>query len=166
MTPLLTPPAKTEEVELAELQGILGIRNNNPMNLRLNKKNGWLGQVGSEGGFCRFSAMSFGFRAAFVTLQTYHDKHQCRTLRQYIIRWAPPGENNTLAYVHYVSRQAEVETDTPLPSPAERGELWRRIALAMTALECSPEATRCPQVREALEKGYGMFLNRQLLRKA
>lgn len=155
----------TPEAGLELLQGIRGIRNNNPLNLRLNKKNGWLGQVGSEGGFCRFSAMCFGFRAAFVTLQTYYDKHQCRTLRQYITRWAPPQENPTLAYVATVSRWAEVDPDTPLPPPAAKGDLWRTIVLCMTAVECSPEAPRCPQVREALEKGYLMFLNRTFRNK-
>ncbi len=151
-----TPPAALET-----LQHIRGIRNNNPLNLRLNKRNGWLGQVGSdEAAFCRFSAMCFGFRAAFITLQTYHDKHQCRTLRQYITRWAPPQENPTQAYVDTVAQWAEVEPDTPLPSPSEDGNLWRTIVLCMTAVECTPQAPCCPQVREALEKGHQMFQNR------
>ncbi len=161
MTPLLTPQGTDN------LQHIRGIRNNNPLNLRYSCRNGWLGQVGSdEAGFCRFSAMCFGFRAAFLTLRTYHKKHQCRTLRDYISRWAPPTENPTEDYIRTVASLAGVLPEIPQASPVEEGSPWPAIVLAMTAVESSPEATRCPQVHEALEKGYGMLLNRQLLRKA
>ncbi|WP_411512178.1 hypothetical protein [Escherichia coli] len=52
-----------------------------------------------------------------MTLITYHDRHHAKdgsstdTIREVIERWAPPHENNTLAYVNEVSKAVGVELD-------------------------------------------------------
>lgn len=52
-----------------------------------------------------------------VTLITYHDKRRAKdgssidTIREVIERWAPPHENNTLAYVNEVSKAVGVAPD-------------------------------------------------------
>jgi hypothetical protein len=94
-----------------------GIRNNNPGNL--DKGSPWQGLVSnpSEPRFCTFKDAIWGIRALAVTLITYHDKRKARdnsaidTVREVIERWAPPIENNTAAYVNYVSKAVGVTPD-------------------------------------------------------
>ena len=94
-----------------------GIRNNNPGNL--DKGAPWQGLVNnsSEPRFCTFKDPVWGIRALAVTLITYHDKRRAKdgssidTIREVIERWAPPHENNTLAYVNEVSKAVGVAPD-------------------------------------------------------
>ena len=44
---------------------------NNPANIRFNKKNNWLGQIGSDNGFCVFDTLEHGLRALIVLLRNY-----------------------------------------------------------------------------------------------
>lgn len=41
-------------------------------------------------------------------LRTYMTKYGCRNITQIIMRWAPPSENNTSAYVQKVSQMAKI----------------------------------------------------------
>lgn len=82
-----------------------GLRNNNPGNIR-HSSTCWQGEVvsneGVDGGdieFKTFVSMAYGYRAMFKLLNTYSSKRECRTLRAMIMRWAPPTENNTEAYI-------------------------------------------------------------------
>jgi len=52
----------------------------------------------SHGRFCVFESAEMGIRAMAKTLLAYHDRLGCRSIRDYINRWAPPNENNTEAY--------------------------------------------------------------------
>ena len=47
--------------------------------------------------------MPWGYRAMFVLLHTYRVRHGCRTLREMILRYAPPVENHTENYIRAVS---------------------------------------------------------------
>lgn len=76
----------------------LGIRNNNPLNIRYSPMNKWLGQTGCNRGFCTFEKMEYGWRAAFVLLRNYIRRGLC-TPRQIISNWAPACENDTEAYI-------------------------------------------------------------------
>jgi len=93
-----------------------GIRNNNPGNIRWGAP--WQGLRAKpdrdDTAFCQFQNAVFGIRALARTLITYQDKHGLRTIRQIITRWAPPTENNTLAYIHVVARQTGFEIDQEL----------------------------------------------------
>ena len=119
-----------------------GIRNNNPLNIRLSKDR-WQGQrppsTSPEGekAFCVFESMAYGWRAAFVILcRTYYNKYKLRTIRAIITRWAPPKENNTEAYTRRVTDRIGIGADTVLGSPQEQPAQWMMIAMAMAIVEC------------------------------
>ncbi len=92
-----------------------GFRNNNPGNIDWNAKNKWQGQVGIEATgnpprFAAFSSPEYGIRALATLLTVYQDRHNRRTIREIIERWAPSNENNTGAYVSQVARHMKVES--------------------------------------------------------
>ena len=88
-----------------------GIRNNNPLNLRVG--NNWKGEVAnpSDHAFEQFTEMKWGVRAAFIVLRNYIVRHKCNTIRKIISRWAPANENNTQAYIATVSQRANIKPD-------------------------------------------------------
>ena len=88
-----------------------GIRNNNPLNLRVG--NNWKGEVAnpSDHTFEQFTEMKWGVRAAFIVLRNYIQRHKCNTIRKIISRWAPANENNTQAYIATVSQRANIKPD-------------------------------------------------------
>ena len=71
-----------------------GIRNNNPLNLRVG--NNWKGEVSqpTDHTFEQFTEMKWGVRAAFIVLRNYIKRHKLNTVRKIISRWAPANENN------------------------------------------------------------------------
>lgn len=94
----------------------LGIRNLNPLNIRVTKDT-WQGQIQpkKEGGFCEFSTLWYGLRAAVVLLFNYRVKYGLKTVRGIISRWAPPADNNdTESYIQYVCRNMDVKPDETL----------------------------------------------------
>lgn len=92
-----------------------GIRNNNPGNLRRNS-DPWQGLSERQGDveFFTFKDSVYGIRALARTLIAYQDKHDLRTIRQIVSRWAPPTENNTNAYVRAVAAETGLNADQPL----------------------------------------------------
>jgi hypothetical protein len=79
-----------------------GIRNHNPGNLRVGKSP-WRGQVGGDAsGFCVFADPVLGLRALALLLRIYQHRHGIRTVTAIIGRWAPPEENDTVAYIRSV----------------------------------------------------------------
>ena len=80
----------------------LGIRNNNPGNLRPNGDS-WRGMSGTNGGFLTFCNLWYGIRAGVINItsliKTYH------TIEGYISAYAPPSENDTEAYIASVCGQ-------------------------------------------------------------
>lgn len=99
---------------------IRAVRNNNPGNIRIGAH--WQGlmepsamtpEQHAENAFCVFSSPTWGFRAMATIFHTYHDHDGVNTLRQAISRWAPPSENNTVAYVNAVAYETGVHPDEP-----------------------------------------------------
>ena len=86
-----------------------GIRKCNPGNIRTTKDK-WIGlrpkQTDKE--FFQFEEMRWGYRALIRTLQNYRRIHGCYTITDFITRWAPNSENNTLAYIKSVCFQLGV----------------------------------------------------------
>lgn len=93
-----------------------GIRNHNPGNIEFNPATRWQGLAvpPTDGRFCRFQAARWGIRAIARTLVTYQDRHDVRTVRGIIARWAPPHENDTGAYAAHVAAKLGVHVDTPV----------------------------------------------------
>ena len=107
----------------------LGLRNNNPLNLR------FAGQDGAEpgeGGFARFPSIEAGLSAAQRQLALYGQRG-VNTLRGAISRWAPPSENDTDGYVTRVAQATGIDPDAPinLADPA----VTQRIIPAMARVE-------------------------------
>ena len=117
-----------------------GIRNNNPLNIRLSSDK-WQGQVlpqrgSGEGVFCQFSEMKWGWRAAFRLLcHTYYGKYKLRTIRDIIYRWAPPNENGTSVYIRSVAERTGINADSVLGDPATHAAQWLMIGMAMAIVE-------------------------------
>lgn len=95
-----------------------GIRNNNPGNIERTPANKWQGRMPrermtveqrGETRFEVFSTPAWGIRAMCVLLINYFDRHDCNTVRKIISRWAPPGENNTEAYIRGVAAAVGVD---------------------------------------------------------
>lgn len=90
-----------------------GIRNNNPGNIDLPPV--WQGCVkGTDPRFCTFKNMAYGCRAMALLLVHYQTTYKLLTVRQIINRWAPPGENDTGAYVAAVANACQVSPDAPI----------------------------------------------------
>ena len=131
-----------------------GIRNNNPLNIRLSSDN-WQGQrppsssaSNGDKSFCQFETMAYGWRAAFVILcKTYYGKYKLKTIRALITRWAPPKENNTEAYIRHVSDYAGIGPDKVLGSPKECPTDWLLIGYAMAVVENGQALPAVPMLK-------------------
>lgn len=88
-----------------------GIRNNNPLNIRVG--NDWRGELNpnSDGVFEQFKTMTDGCRAAAILAvniitgrakSCLHRRYD--TLGAFITKWAPPSENDTGWYIKTVCR--------------------------------------------------------------
>ena len=109
-----------------------GLRNNNPLNIRHNA-DVFQGEIkGKDKSFKTFSAIEYGYRAAFVMLGTYLSRSQ-NTIEKIITKWAPPSENNTQAYVSAVVKYSGVARDKQLT--AADGADYILIVAAMSFVE-------------------------------
>lgn len=91
---------------------------NNPFNIRYNASNNWKGQTEPKNGFCTFSDMKYGVRAAFLLVYNYRNLHDATTPRDIIRYWAPKEDgNDTSAYIAFVG-QLLIE-DEPIDTTLE-----------------------------------------------
>lgn len=120
---------------------VIGIRNNNPGNIRRVKGTTWEGQAPTQSGsFVKFLEPKWGIRAIARVLITYADGRKARdgskidTVREIIERWAPPNENDTDAYAKHVASRLNVKPDDALSikEPAIMRELIESIILHET----------------------------------
>lgn len=111
-----------------------GLRNNNPGNIRLGSFR-YKGEKAksSDAAFRQFESMEWGYRAMFVLLHTYATKHNCRTLREMINRYAPPTENFTDGYIRCVTNATHLSADEPISTTD--GATMTAIVAAMSAVE-------------------------------
>ncbi len=161
----------------------LGIRNNNPLNIRRVKGQKWKGEVpfpppsegtgeavpsegtgevealpqrgSGEGAFVRFSSLPWGIRAAFCILKTYQKKYTAVCIEDIIARWAPQKENNTAAYINGVCRLTGFGGKERL-----REEDWPQLVRAMAMIECG---ALLPM--ELIVSGYNLYKKLQNERK-
>lgn len=150
-------PTKTAKDMAAKLPR--GIRNNNPLNIRKGARWRGLRDFATDKEFCEFKSMAYGFRAAFRTLVTYYTKHDCRNLENIIFRWAPPNENNTLAYLTHVKLKAGIDMSSrQLPDPCFQCNwpIWRRIIMAMASVETGLSLSQLQKYERDLRRGMRM----------
>ena len=86
-----------------------GIRNKNPGNIKLGTKWDVLADEQSDPVFCIFSEAVWGIRALMRILLTYRFTHNRKNIDSIIKRWAPPSENDTDAYIVFVSKKMGIE---------------------------------------------------------
>lgn len=115
--------------------GARGLRNNNPLNIRLSATTRWQGEVrpSQDRAFCQFESIAYGYRAGLKLLQNYRKLNGCRTIADFINRWAPPVENNTSGYISRVCREMQVSS-TYVPDVNDRATMCA-FAAAMSRVE-------------------------------
>lgn len=101
-----------------------GLRNNNPGNIRWGDN--WQGllvpSLRTDKDFCQFVDIKYGIRALVIILFNYKNKaglphvggKGIDTIREIIMRWAPPNENDTEAYIASVAKTVGVLDDEPM----------------------------------------------------
>ena len=111
-----------------------GLRNCNPLNIRRGSRWQGMEKVQNDPAFVQFRSMVFGYRAAFIIMRTYVQKHGCKTVRDIISRWAPPIENDTKRYAQFVANMADLKPDDPLPLFSNTKK-WVFLLMGMTLYE-------------------------------
>ena len=119
-----------------------GIRNNNPLNIRVG--NNWKGEVAkpSDHTFEQFTEMKWGCRAAFIILRTYINRHKLDTIPKIITRWAPSNENNTLAYIKAVEKYSLIDINEKIhfENKCQMVNLFRAMCIVENGKEVSIDA--------------------------
>ena len=126
-----------------------GIRNNNPLNIRIG--NVWLGERANpdDPDFEQFIHITYGLRAAFVLLRRYIRHYRRDRVPMIISAWAPSTENNTGAYIDKVCSLSGISPDAQLFY--EDKDLMCRLVDAMAFVECGQHVDY-----KQIEKGYDM----------
>lgn len=111
-----------------------GIRNNNPLNIRVG--NCWFGEVKNptDNEFEQFVSMECGIRAAFVILRRYIQRYKIVKLKDIIARWAPATENNVQAYCFAVCHDSFL-TDDHVFSYSSKDDMCE-LVYRMIKVEC------------------------------
>ena len=94
-----------------------GIALNNPFDLEVNPNIQWEGEIPTTdptGIFCQFSTPYFGIRAGMMDLRNQQVLHGLNDIEQIIEKFAPPSENNTLAYVSAIVAALKVGSRDPI----------------------------------------------------
>lgn len=111
-----------------------GIRNCNPLNIRIG--NTWMGERPNpdDTEFEQFVNMECGLRAGFCILRRYIKRYRLNTIRLIVSRWAPSSENNTAKYIDAVSSQMNRDPDEPILFEDE--DTMCSLVSAMCRVEC------------------------------
>lgn len=128
-----------------------GLRNNNPGNIRITKDK-WQGlrEKQEDKAFFQFKTMEYGYRALIRTLQNYRLKWGCKTISDFINRWAPPVENNTSGYISRVCKEMQVP-NSYVPDINDKATMCA-FAAAISQVE-----NGVPAVMADVEKGWELL---------
>ena len=92
-----------------------GIRNKNPGNLVITDIP-WVGKVpvdeNTDGTFEQFYQAEYGIRALYRDVSGDVERDGLNTPRKLITEYAPPHENNTEAYIQFVSNRLNISPDS------------------------------------------------------
>lgn len=127
-----------------------GITNCNPGNIRRSRVR-YRGEQhpSTDASFKQFESMAWGYRAMFVLLDTYRKRYGLTTLREMIMRYAPPEENHTALYVAAVSDMTGIRPDEELDTRSRR--VMVPIVAAMSRVE-----NGCTARRSEVEQGWDL----------
>lgn len=122
-----------------------GCRNNNPLNIRYNTGNCWVGQTGSDGQFCKFSSPKYGVRAAVKILQKYAGNDSKVSILEIINKWAPRSDgNNTNAYIATVCKAMGMDPADTID--VRDSSTVVRLLYSMAKVECTEEALKAAHI--------------------
>ena len=126
-----------------------GIRNNNPLNIRIG--NTWLGerQNPTDPAFEEFVSMEYGLRAAFCILRRYIRRYHKDTVHDIVSTWAPASENNTQRYIDIVCQRSGISPTQQIRF--EDDTTMCKLVEAMAFVECGQ-----PIDGKKIELGYKM----------
>lgn len=128
-----------------------GLRNNNPGNISNNDNIDWQGKIAihekRDFVFEEFKDRVSGYRALLKLLRNYNKLHGCRTIPDYVRRWAPEHENNTSGYISRVCQEMGIPT-TFVPDPDDKS-----IMCAMAAAISEVE-NGVPAILSEVEAGW------------
>lgn len=126
-----------------------GIRNNNPLNIRIG--NTWLGERNNptDPAFEEFVSIEYGLRAAFCILRRYIRRYHKNTVPAIVGAWAPASENNTQRYIDIVCQRSGISPTQQIRFEDET--TMCKLAEAMAFVECGQ-----PIDGKKIEKGYSM----------
>lgn len=126
-----------------------GIRNNNPLNIRIG--NTWLGERNNptDDAFEEFVSIEYGYRAAFCILRRYIKRYHKDTISAIISTWAPASENNTQRYIDFVADKMKMAPDETIDYGNK--ERMTQLVAAMQLMECG-----VPADMAKVERGYDM----------
>lgn len=126
-----------------------GIRNNNPLNIRIG--NTWLGERDNptDQDFEEFVTMEYGLRAAFLILRRYIRRYGKNTVTSIVSTWAPSSENNTLKYIDTVCHRTGLTPTQPIAY--EDKTTMCKLVAAMAFVECGQ-----PIDEKKIEKAFDM----------
>ena len=131
-----------------------GIRNCNPGNIRNLDATDSKGEVPAgakkDNSFEEFKDMAHGYRALIKLLRNYRRKHGCKTIADFISRWAPRTENNTSGYITRVCREIQVPA-TFVPDVDDKGTMCA-LAAAISQVE-----NGIPAVMADVEAGWDLL---------
>lgn len=134
-----------------------GLRNHNPLNIRRKTPaEPWKGlsPKQTDKSFCQFINDDYGYRAAFCTLRTYHDRG-IDTVRKIINTWAPPSENYTSTYIRRVCEISGIGADEKIKLKDEPTMV--ALVCAMAMVENGVTEVDVPSVK----RGFGMAFRTQ-----
>ena len=78
------------------------IGENNPLNIRYNSINKWVGMKEPNRGFCQFVHVNYFIRACAILLMRSYRKKGFKTYSELIGCYAPSSENPTSSYILFV----------------------------------------------------------------
>ena len=134
----------------------IGLRYKNPLNIKRDPHNGWLGKVkDNKGTFEMFTSFFYGYRAAMKLMQKYIVIYRCETIKEIVCRWSPIAENGydiTRGYYKFVAKVLEKEVDDDVDWKNKK--MICDMVYAMTVFENG--SPRCQLEEKTLEgmKGY------------
>lgn len=127
-----------------------GYRNNNPLNIRRNNTK-WRGlrKHQADKSFFQFVRREWGYRAGIKILMTYQKKYSLHTLREMLMRYAPPIENDTSSYIRTVSDRADLAPDVAVDLSDKNTVI--RLIEAMSFVENGVSGNLCE-----IERGFNL----------
>lgn len=91
---------------------------NNPFNIVRSPSNNWLGEIKHDGRFCHFDTVEHGIRAGIILLRNYVNNGY-DTIERIISRYAPPNENYTIGYIHFVCDKLDINMVDKISYPSQ-----------------------------------------------